>query len=114
MISGKNIHPFYVSDEITEYLKYGTWLGAPRERKFFEEEKIIIRQILSGEKQQIIAAYSDKPHFFTQIGFSIISKNRDVDMLKFLTCLLNSPLMTFYHRYVFLDIEKIVFQKISK
>ena len=112
LISGKNIHPFYVSDEITEYLKYGTWLGAPRERKFFEEEKIIIRQILSGEKQQIIAAYSDKPHFFTQIGFSIISKNRDVDMLKFLTCLLNSPLMTFYHRYVFLDIEKIVFQKI--
>lgn len=112
LISGKNIHPFYVSSEISEYLKYGDWLGAPRERKFFEDEKIIIRQILSGEQQHIIAAYSDSSHFFTQIGFSLILKEKDTRVLKFLVCLLNSQLMTFYHRNVFLDIEKVVFQKI--
>lgn len=112
LVSGKNIHAFYVSEEIDEYLKYGEWLGAPRERKFFEGEKIIIRQILSGEQQHIIAAYSNKPHFFTQIGFSLILQKGNSVLTKFLVCLLNSELMTFYHRNMFLDVEKVVFQKI--
>ncbi len=112
LISGKNIHPFYVSNEITEYLKYGDWLGAPRERFFFEKPKIIVRQILAGEQQRIIAAYSEKSHYFTQIGFSLISKEDNSNILKFITCILNSSLMSFYHRNVFLDLEKVVFQKI--
>ena len=112
LISGKNIHPFYISNEITEYLKYGEWLGAPRERRFFEDAKIIVRQILAGNQQRIVAAYSDKPCYFTQIGFSLISKDENSEILKFITCLLNSSLMSFYHRYVFLDLEKVVFQKI--
>ena len=112
LISGKNIHHYYISDEIEEYLKYGEWLGAPREKKFFEGPKIIVRQILEGNAQRIVAAYSDKPNYFTQIGFSIILKHPDVYMLKYLVCLLNSSLMSFYHRNVFLDLEKVVFQKI--
>jgi len=112
LISGANIHPFYVSDDISEYLKYGEWLGAPREPRFFESPKIIVRQILSGESQRIIAAYSDKPYYFTQIGFSLISKTNNTNELKYLTCILNSSLMSFYHRYTFLDLEKVVFQKI--
>lgn len=112
LISGKNIYPFYVKGVINEYLKYGDWLGAPREARFFENPKIIIRQILSGDSQHIIAAYSDSPHYFTQIGFSLISKTNNTDELKYLTCILNSSLMSFYHRNVFLDLEKVVFQKI--
>ena len=112
LISGKNIHHFNISDEISEYLKYGEWLGAPREKRFFENPKIVVRQILEGNEQRIVAAYSDKPYYFTQIGFSLISKEEDRNMLKFITYILNSTLMSFYHRNVFLDIEKVVFQKI--
>ena len=112
LISGKNIHHYYISNEIVEYLKYGDWLGAPREKKFFESPKIIVRQILEGNSQRIVAAYSDKPRYFTQIGFSIIEKQSDTDLLKYLVCLLNSTLISFYHRNVFLDLEKVVFQKI--
>lgn len=112
LISGKNIHQYYISDGNEEYLKYGNWLGAPRERKFFVSPKIIVRQILAGPNQQIVAAYSEQPRYFTQIGFSVISKTEDINILKFLTCLLNSKLMSFYHRYTFLDLEKVVFQKI--
>ena len=112
LISGKNIHHYYVSDEIVEYLKYGNWLGAPREKKFFDGPKIIVRQILEGNEQRIVAAYSEKPHYFTQIGFSLISKSSEISMLKYIVCLLNSTLISFYHRNVFLDLEKVVFQKI--
>ncbi len=109
LISGKNIHHYYISDEISEYLKYGDWLGAPREERFFKGPKIVVRQILEGDAQRIVAAYSDKPHYFTQIGFSIISRNSDINVLKYLVCLLNSKLISFYHRNVFLDLEKVVF-----
>ena len=112
LISGKNIHKYYISDDIKEYLKYGEWLGAPREKVFFESTKIIIRQILSGDNLKIVAGYSTKSHFFTQIGFSLISNKRDYEELKYILSLLNSSLMSFYHKSKFLDKEKVVFQKI--
>lgn len=112
LISGKNIHHFYISNETDEYLKYGDWLGAPREKRFFEHPKIIVRQILEGAHLKIVAGYSESPHYFTQIGFSLISKTEDSNKLKYLLCLLNSNLLTFYHKHKFLDKEKYVFQKI--
>jgi len=112
LIAGKNIHPYYISDDIEEYLRYGDWLGAPREIKFFKSPKIIVRQIISGKELKIVAGYSEKPHYFTQIGFSLISKNNEIGDLKFILALLNSSLINFYHRNKFLDTEKVVFQKI--
>ena len=111
LISGKNITPYYVSDSVKEYLKYGDWLGAPREKKFFVNEKIIIRQIV-GDNLRIIAAYSDMPHFFTQVGFSLIAKNNDSNTLKVILAILNSRLMSYYHKEKFLDTQKVLFQKI--
>jgi len=112
LISGKNIHHYYITDGVDEYLKYGEWLGAPREKKYFEHPKIIVRQIVSGNNLKIVAGYSEKKHYFTQIGFSLISKTGDKERLKFILCLLNSMLLCFYHKNKFLDIEKVVFQKI--
>lgn len=112
LISGKNIHSYSISNEIDEYLKYGNWLGAPREIKFFTSPKIIVRQILGGKELKIIAGYSELPIYFTQIGFSLISKINNNYEIKFLLGLLNSNLISYYHKHKFLDIEKIVFQKI--
>ncbi len=112
LISGKNIHPYFITEEVKEFLKYGNWLGAPREKKFFDGPKIIVRQILSGNELKIVAAYSESPKYFTQIGFSLISKNGKKDELKYLVALLNSKLISFYHKMKYLDIEKLVFQKI--
>ncbi len=111
LISGKNICHYYIINETKEFLKYGDWLGAPREKRFFEDKKIIVRQILEGSQLRIIAAYSETPRYFTQIGFSLIEKN-DQKILKKITAILNSSLMTFYHKVKFLDTEKITFSKI--
>lgn len=112
LISGKNIHRYHISNEVRDYLNYGDWLGAPRERKFFENKKIIVRQIVGGKNLDIIAGYSEHPNYFTQIGFSLISKSNDNEELKFLLALLNSRLISFYHKNKFLDTEKLLFQKI--
>jgi len=98
-----------VTESSSEFIKYGNWLGAPREERFFTEPRIIVRQIVSGNPPKIYAGYSDKPLYFTQIGFSIITKNGI--NTKYLLCLLNSKLVNFYHKFMYLDIEKDLFQK---
>jgi len=110
LIKGENILPFVVTENISEYIRYGNWLGAPREERFFTDPRIIIRQIISGNPPKIYAGYTEKPLYFTQIGFSVIPKNEVTP--KYLLCILNSKLINFYHKYMFLDIEKELFQKI--
>lgn len=111
LISGGNIERYYVSDEITEYIKYGDWLGAPRDERFFKSPRILIRQIVSGKPPRIYAGYTDKSLYYTQIGFGVIP-NPETISVKSLLALINSNLINFYHKYSFLDLEKELFQKI--
>ncbi len=110
LIKGENIVPYFVDEKENGFIKYGFWLGAPREERFFTEPRVIVRQIVSGKPPKIYAGYTDKSLYFTQIGFSIIPKS-DITVFE-LTALLNSKLMNFYHKNLFLDIEKELFQKI--
>ena len=111
LISGGNIERYFVSDEIKEYIKYGEWLGAPRDERFFNSPRVLIRQIVSGKPPRIYSAYTDKSLYYTQIGFGIIP-NPDTVSVKSLLALINSKLINFYHKYSFLDLEKELFQKI--
>ena len=113
LISGKNITRFFVDGEaINEFLRYGDWLGAPRKKRFFNSERVIVRQIVSGNPLRIYAGYTNKELYFTQIGFSILSKNPSILSPKTICGIVNSTLINFYHKYQFLDIEKNTFQKI--
>jgi hypothetical protein len=109
LITGENITRFVVSNKISEYINYGDWLGAPRDSKFFNDERILIRQIVSGNPPRIYAGYTNESLYYTQIGFGVISKYLNT---KYLLCILNSKLITFFHKYSFLDLEKELFQKI--
>lgn len=110
LIKGQNITPYFIDDTPSGYIKYGDWLGASREERFFIEPRVIVRQIVSGNPPKIYAGYTNQTLYFTQIGFSIIP-NSTISPIE-LTALLNSRLINFYHKYLFLDIEKELFQKI--
>lgn len=111
LISGGNITRYHVSNEIEEFIKYGDWLGAPREERFFVSPRILVRQIVSGNPPRIYCGYTEEELYFTQIGFGIIPKNGTVE-IKSLLGILNSRLMNFFHKYSYLDLEKELFQKI--
>lgn len=112
LISGANITPYAISDAVSEWLNYGPWLGAPRDRRFFTEERIIVRQIASGRPPRIFAGYTTKALYHSQIGFAILAKRKAEVSLKVLLALLNSKLLNYYHERRFLDREKITFQKV--
>ncbi|MCK8824675.1 Eco57I restriction-modification methylase domain-containing protein [Fuchsiella alkaliacetigena] len=111
LIKGGNILRYFIKPKIKEYIKYGEWLGAPREQRFFEKPRVIVRQIISGNPARIYSAYTDKSLYFAQIGFGLIPNEEEIDP-RYIAALLNSKLITFIHRYKFLDIYKDVFQKI--
>jgi len=99
LISGANIHRFYVdSSNIEEYLKYGDWLGAPRQKKFFTGPRVIVRQIISGNPSRIYAGYTENELYHTQIGFSIIAKSNSDFTPKMLCAYLNSDVLTMVHQ----------------
>ncbi|OQY01282.1 MAG: hypothetical protein B6I20_07865 [Bacteroidetes bacterium 4572_117] len=110
LIIGENIVRYNVTNKTSEYIKYGNWLGSMRSERFFTEPRIIVRQIVSGKPPRIYAGLATESLYFTQIGFAIIPK--DNSTLKFVLTLLNSKLLTYFHKYSYLDIEKDLFQKI--
>ena len=113
LLQGGDIIPYGVFWSGDQFIRYGPWLGAKREEKFFKPTHIVIRQILSGNPPRIYAGLvEDQPMYNTQVAFNLIIKNQKLIQYEYLLGLLNSDLMTFYHKNNFLDTTKILFQKI--
>ncbi|MFN8865516.1 MAG: Eco57I restriction-modification methylase domain-containing protein [Flavobacteriales bacterium] len=74
------------------YLKYGPWIAAPREPKYFEGERVIIREIPA--KNRLIAAYITED-FTVKNTAHIFKLDKEYDC-RFITGLLNSKLLGFY------------------
>lgn len=112
LLTGSNIKRYSVNWSGEKYIRYGPWLAAPREQRFFTYPRIIVRQIISGKPPRIYAGFTDKEYYNTQIGFNVIlKKSANVEPL-YVLAILNSKLMTFYHKKRFLDETKRTFQKI--
>ena len=114
LLDGSDITRYNVHWGGKEYIKYGDWLGAPRDPKFFRNPRIIVRQILSGEKKRIYAGYSEDELYNAQIGFNLVLKDEfdDKNYLKYLLGIINSKLMTWYHEEKFIDKTKDSYPKI--
>ena len=85
-------------------MSYGEWLGAPRKRKYFEGERLIIREIPS--KTGLIVAFTDE--IYTVKNSAHICKPLDEKYsLKYTLSLLNSRLMGFYFKNKFSEFDDI-------
>jgi hypothetical protein len=112
LLEGADVRRFSVVWGQKEYISYGDWLGAPREKRFFTNPRILVRQIVSGKPLRIYAGYTEQELYNTQSVFNIITKDESILNTKYLLALLNSNLMNFYHGHKYLDLSKNLFQKI--
>jgi len=112
LLEGADVKRFSVVWSGKEYLSYGSWLGAPREQRFFTEPRILVRQIVSGKPLRIYAGYTDLELYNTQSVFNLLIKDENILSIKYLLALLNSNLLNFYHGHKYLDLSKNLFQKI--
>jgi type I restriction-modification system DNA methylase subunit len=93
-----------------EWIRYGDWLAAPRERRFFTEERVLVQQIIDWSSLRILCGWTNEELYNTQNQFNLLA--REGTNLKFVVAVLNSQLMSFYHRRVFLDVALQRFQKV--
>lgn len=112
LLAGGDVSRYLVQWSRNSYISYGDWLAAPREKRFFTNPRILVRQIISGNPPRIYCGYTDRELYNTQSIFNILLKEEDINLLKTITAVLNSSLITFYHRFRFLDVSKNTFQKI--
>lgn len=110
--AGGDITRFSVRSGEREFIRYGPWLGAPREKRFFTSERILVRQIISGKPPRIFAALTKEEFYNTQVAFNLLRRAEVRESLSYILGILNSSLITFYHRSRFLDATKDTFQKI--
>lgn len=112
LLAGGDIERYRVEWGNDEYISYGEWLGAPREKRFFTDERILVRQIVSGKPLRIFAGYTKDELYNTQSAFNILRKPNAKENIKYYLSILNSSLMNFFHSYTYLDLSKNLFQKI--
>ncbi|WP_371805317.1 Eco57I restriction-modification methylase domain-containing protein [Candidatus Lokiarchaeum ossiferum] len=113
LIKGGDIVPYGVFWSGDQFIRYGPWLGAKREERFFKSKHLVIRQILSGNPPHILTGLVENQALYnTQVAFNLILKSQKHFQYEYLLGLLNSDLLTFYHKNKFLDTTKILFQKI--
>jgi hypothetical protein len=93
-----------------DWIRYGEWLAAPREKRFFTQERILVQQIIDWSSLRLFAGWTDVELYNTQNQFNLLSRNGT--NLKFILAIINSKLMSYYHRRVFLDVALQRFQKV--
>lgn len=110
LLGGNDVHRYFSNWSGITWISYGPWLGACREKRFFTERRILVKQIIDWTDKRIWATITDEEVYNTQNAFSLLQAS-DYS-LDYLLGILNSKLMTFYHRKRFLDEFKMRFQKI--
>ena len=81
-----------------KFLSYGPWLAEPREPDYFFSPKITLRKIL-GTK--LSGTYIEEPVALDQSLYVLISKNKEIDELKYYLGILLSRLAAWYLRTKF-------------
>jgi hypothetical protein len=110
LLAGNDVGRYWLKWNGTDWISYGPWLGAPREKRFFSEKRILVKQIIDWSSKRIWASITEEELYNTQNAFNLLAKPGVAT--EFLLGLLNSRLMTFYHSKKFLDEFKMRFQKI--
>jgi type I restriction-modification system DNA methylase subunit len=110
LLAGNDIRRYNVEWGGEEWISYGKWLGAPRESKYFTSKRILVKQIIDWSDKRIWSALTDEEFYNTQNAFNLLPKENFT--CEYLIALINSKLMSFYHKKKFLEEFKDRFQKI--
>ncbi len=110
LLAGNDVMRYSIIWNGEEWISYGPWLGASREERFFNEKRILVKQIIDWTTKRIWASITDEELYNTQNAFNLLAKPGW--RLEYLLAIINSRLMTFYHRKKSLDEFKMRFQKI--
>jgi len=110
LLAGNDVTRYSIKWNGQEWISYGKWLGAAREERFFTEKRILVKQIIDWTAKRIWASITNDELYNAQNAFNLIAHENYYT--EYLLILINSQLISFYHRKKFLEEYKDRFQKI--
>jgi adenine-specific DNA-methyltransferase len=110
-LDGKHVNRYEVSWG-GEWIRYGDWLAAPREKRFFLGERLIFREV-PGKGKRIQAAYSEEEYYYGHAisPFKLFPKSEY--SLKYILGAVNSKLISWYGQRILPNFGKDVFPKLN-
>jgi len=113
-LNGRDIQRFSISWGNT-WISYGNWLAHPRQKKFFNQDRILIREINSDGRYSIVGSFDNTFQVSYKSIINIILKPEYLETynLKFLLGIINSRLMSWYFRLTSNKIVTATFPRIS-
>lgn len=107
-IKGKGVKRYSFSWE-ESYIKWGKWLMSPKSEHYFEQPKILVRQVISD----YLFAFLDKDKYYADQSLYVCTNYPDKnESLEFYTALINSKLFGFFFRKFYSE-EDDLFPKIK-
>lgn len=107
-IKGKHIKN-YTTLTGDRFIKWGKWLMSPKDVKYFENDKILMRQIIG---KNLICSIDYNNQYADQSLYIIIKKVETIGSLEYYLSILNSKLYGFYFRNYFSE-DDALFPKIK-
>ena len=111
-LSGKDIARYNL-DWGSEWLKYGPWLGAPREPHFFEGPRLLLREI-PGKDKRIQATLVNKDIYYHGHSITPVKLHESsVFGLRFLLGIVNSRITSWFGGLTLPNFGKEIFPKLN-
>lgn len=73
-LKGRDLKPLTVEFNGDNWVKYGSWLAAPRNPKYFNGPRVLVREITRSEDGRITCSYCEQEFYFTPSIISIVPK----------------------------------------
>jgi len=103
-LRGRNLSPWLVSWHNDSFISYGSWLAEPREPKYFEGDRIVLRQIPGI---RLIACFVNTQFIADQSVFIAKFPHNSDYKPKAVLSVLSSKLLSFYFRYKYSEFDQL-------
>lgn len=110
-IVGRDLSRYYINITGKRWIKYGSWLAAPRDPNNFSGKRILVQEITGGKERRIVAAYYDGELYHSRDVIPIKMEKEFPNPI-YVLALVNSKLITWYHHKRNPKAQKGLFPKI--
>jgi len=111
-LAGRDIERYFQSWS-GEWLSYGDWLAAPRDMKFFKDDRLLFREVPGKNKRIQATLVTDEVllHGHSITPFKIFENN--LYSPKYLLAISNSKLISWYSNLILPNFGKNIFPKLN-
>lgn len=110
-IVGRELNRYHVQITGERWVKYGSWLAAPRDPQNFKGKRILVQEITGGRERRIVAAFHDGELYHSRDVIPIKLTKQNPHHF-YLLAVINSWLISWYHQKCSPKAQKGLFPKV--